>query len=107
MKVLTWFDRLPTLLVLLTAGHPVLGRAQASVPGSGKGEIICTYLRAPPDWDHPSPALFALLGLFAFFALCAVIVLIQSSRRNRVLEEQVANLMNANARDLPGSSNRG
>ena len=95
MKMRPRFDRLSTLLVLLAAGHPILGRAQASVPGSGKGEIICTYLRAPPDWDTPSPALFAFLGLVAFFAFCAVVVLVQSSRRNRVLEEQVVNLMKA------------
>ena len=100
------FYRPSTLLVLLTAGHPILGRAQASAPSSGKGEIICAYLRAPPDWDGPSPALYAFLGLVAFFAFCAVVVLIQSSRRNRVLEEQVAALMKAKERDLPGISNR-
>jgi hypothetical protein len=100
MQLRVWINRLSTSLGLFAAGHPIVGRAE------GKSEVICTYLRAPPEWDMPSPALYAFLGLVAFFAFCAVVVLIQSSRRNRVLEEQVAALMRANARDLPGISNR-
>ena len=97
-------NQLWTPFMLIAAGHPVLARAQASAPDSGKGEIICTYLRAPPGWERPE--VVPLIALLAFLAFCAVVVLIQSSRRNRVLEEQVVNLMKANARELPGNSNR-
>lgn len=100
MQLRLRIDRLSTSLGLLAAGHPILGRAQ------GKSEVVCTYLRAPPEWDVPTPVTIAFLALLAFLAFCAVGVLIQSSRRNRVLEEQVAAFMKANARDLPGISNR-
>ena len=98
------FPRVSKFLLPLVGWHPLESLAQASAPDSGKGEVVCTYLRAPPGWDTPAPIVIAFL---AFLALCAVIALIQSSQRNRVIEEQVANLMKANARDLPGISTRG
>lgn len=103
------FDRLPAFFVLFAGWHPGQSLAQASAPDTGKGEVICTYLRAPPGWDIPSPAVIAFLGLVAFLAFLAFFaagVLVQSSRRNRVLERQVAELMKASARDLSGISNR-
>ncbi len=97
------FFRVSKFLLPLAGWHPLQSLAQASAPDSGKGEVICTYLRAPPGWDTPAPMVIAFL---AFLAFCAVVVLIQSSRRNRVLEAQVASLMKAKERDLPGISNR-
>ena len=106
MTFRTQFDRFPAFFVLFAGWHPGQSLAQASAPDTGKVEVICTYLRAPPGWDMPSPAVIAFFALVAFLAFCAVGVLVQSSRRNRVLERQVAELMKANARDLSGISNR-
>ena len=106
MKFQVRLGQISTLLMVAGIGCPTLVAAQASAPDSGKGEVICTYLRVPPWWDQPTPAVVAFLALLAFLAFCALVVLIQSSRRNRVLEEQVVNLMKANARDLPGISSR-
>ena len=106
MKFQDRLGQLSTLVTISVIGCPALVAAEGSAPDSGKGEVICTYLRVPPWWDQPTPAVVAFLALLAFLAFCALVVLIQSSRRNRVLEEQVVNLMKANARDLPGISNR-
>ena len=106
MKFQVRLGQISTLLMVAGIGCPTLVAAQASAPDSGKGEVICTYLRVPPILDAPTPVVIAFLAFVAFLAFCIVGVLIQSSRRNRVLEEQVAALMKTNARDLPGISNR-
>ena len=106
MKFQVRLGQISTLMMVAGIGCPAFVAAQASAPDSGKGEVVCAYLRVPPILDAPTPVVIAFLAFVAFLAFCIVGVLIQSSRRNRVLEEQVANLMKANARDLPGISNR-